>query len=190
MWWSAPEICFVAVLQTDTASAMLQPSRCVPDSRWFCWMSSCWWQTHSSVNIFLNHPLSPFHLWLSFPSGLDRCSYQILLTVMICPMHSLCPAQLIIWLWVKNMELLSAYTCLVYRTDLHSHVHAWTYKPQKHMWKLIQEFPSSVVRLRTASSTAFCHYVLWYRYLVRQSNEFCSHNPLCCFSGGVHCCAL
>jgi len=31
--------------------------------------------------------------------------------------------------------------------------------------------------------------VLWYRYLVSQSNEFCNHNPLYCFSGGVHCCA-
>jgi len=42
---------------------------------------------------------------------------------------------------------------------------------------------------RTASSTAFCHYVLWYHYLVRHYSEFCSHNPLCCFAGGVHCCA-
>jgi len=23
---------------------------------------------------------------------------------------------------------------------------------------------------------------------VNQSSEFCSHNPICCFSAGVYCC--
>jgi hypothetical protein len=27
-----------------------------------------------------------------------------------------------------------------------------------------------------------------YRYFVRQSSEFCRHNPLCCFSASVHRC--
>jgi hypothetical protein len=27
-----------------------------------------------------------------------------------------------------------------------------------------------------------------YRYFVRQSSEFCRHNPLCCFSTSVYCC--
>jgi hypothetical protein len=29
-----------------------------------------------------------------------------------------------------------------------------------------------------------------YRYFVSQSNEFCHHNPLCCFSTSVYCCCL
>jgi hypothetical protein len=35
---------------------------------------------------------------------------------------------------------------------------------------------------------AFCHYVQLYRYFMSQSNEFCRHNPLCCFSTSVCCC--
>jgi len=29
-----------------------------------------------------------------------------------------------------------------------------------------------------------------YRYFASQSNEFCLHNPLCCFSTSVYCCCL
>jgi hypothetical protein len=29
-----------------------------------------------------------------------------------------------------------------------------------------------------------------YRYFVSQSSEFCSHNPLCCFTTSVYCCCL
>jgi hypothetical protein len=34
----------------------------------------------------------------------------------------------------------------------------------------------------TANGTALCHWIQLYRYFVSQSSEFCSHNPLCCFS--------
>jgi hypothetical protein len=34
-----------------------------------------------------------------------------------------------------------------------------------------------------------CHLVQLHRYFVSQSNEFCRHNPLCCFSTNVcYCC--
>jgi hypothetical protein len=38
---------------------------------------------------------------------------------------------------------------------------------------------------RTANGTALCHYVQLHRYFVRQSSEFCRHNPLCFFSMSV-----
>jgi hypothetical protein len=55
----------------------------------------------------------------------------------------------------------------------------------------IQKFPDSLLGLRMARSTAFCHYVPWYWYLLSQSNEFCHHNLLHFFSKGIYfCCVL
>jgi len=50
----------------------------------------------------------------------------------------------------------------------------------------IQKFPDWPPGARSANGTALCHLVQLYRYSVNQSSEFCSHNPLCCFSS-VRC---
>jgi len=39
--------------------------------------------------------------------------------------------------------------------------------------------------MRTANGTALCQWVQLYHYFVGQSNEFCHHNALCCFSTSV-----
>jgi hypothetical protein len=57
--------------------------------------------------------------------------------------------------------------------------------------RCIQKFSDWPPGARTANGTALCHYVQLYRYFVSQSNEFCRHNALCCFSTSVHyCCCL
>jgi hypothetical protein len=48
----------------------------------------------------------------------------------------------------------------------------------------IQKFPDWPPGARTTNGVSFCHYVQLYRYFVSQYNEFCRHNPLCCFSTG------
>jgi hypothetical protein len=53
----------------------------------------------------------------------------------------------------------------------------------------IQKFRNSPPEPTMAASTAFCYYVPSYAYLINQSNESCSHNPLRCFSTAVCCCA-
>jgi hypothetical protein len=52
----------------------------------------------------------------------------------------------------------------------------------------IQKFPDWPPGARTANGTALYHWVQLYRYFVRQSSEFCCHNPLCYFSTSVYCC--
>jgi hypothetical protein len=56
--------------------------------------------------------------------------------------------------------------------------------------RVYQKFPDWSPGARTANGTAFCHEVQFYRYFVSQSNEFCRHNPLCCFSTSVCSCCL
>jgi hypothetical protein len=52
----------------------------------------------------------------------------------------------------------------------------------------IQKFPDWPPWARTANGTVLCQYVQLYRYFVNQSNEFCRHNALCCFSTSVCIC--
>jgi hypothetical protein len=50
----------------------------------------------------------------------------------------------------------------------------------------IQKFPDWPPGARTANGTVLCHWVQLYRYFVSQSNKFCCHNPLCCFSTSIY----
>jgi len=52
----------------------------------------------------------------------------------------------------------------------------------------IQKFPYWPPGARTANGTALCHWLQLDRYFDSQSNEFCRHDPLCCFSTSVYCC--
>jgi hypothetical protein len=49
--------------------------------------------------------------------------------------------------------------------------------------RCIQKFPDWGAR--TANGAALRHYVQLYSNFVSQSNEFCRHNPLCCFLTSV-----
>jgi len=51
----------------------------------------------------------------------------------------------------------------------------------------IQKFPDWPPGARIANGTALCHQVQLWLYFVSQSNEFCHHNPLYCFSTSVYC---
>lgn len=51
----------------------------------------------------------------------------------------------------------------------------------------IRKFLTLPLHLRMASSTAFNH-MPYYHYLLRQSNMFCTHNPLQCFYMDISCC--
>jgi hypothetical protein len=71
-------------------------------------------------------------------------------------------------------------------------VRAWRLRTHmctsNNVWRCIQKFPDWPPGARTANGTALCHKVQLYRYFVSQCNEFCSHNPLWCFSKNVYCC--
>jgi hypothetical protein len=62
--------------------------------------------------------------------------------------------------------------------------------PGHHSGNLIimftQKFSDWPPGARTANDTALCHQMQLYRYFVSQSTDFCSHNPLCCFSKSVY----
>jgi hypothetical protein len=49
-----------------------------------------------------------------------------------------------------------------------------------------QKFTDWPPGARTANGTALWHWVQLCRYFVSQCSEFCSHNPLCCFSTSVY----
>jgi hypothetical protein len=51
----------------------------------------------------------------------------------------------------------------------------------------IRKFLNLPLHLRMASSTAFNH-MPYYHYLLRQSDMFCTHNPLQCSYMDVSCC--
>jgi len=57
--------------------------------------------------------------------------------------------------------------------------------PHDHSWRLFQNTDFFVLA-RTANGTALCAT----RCSVSESNEFCHHNPLCCFSTSAYCCSL
>jgi hypothetical protein len=75
------------------------------------------------------------------------------------------------------------FRCLYVCVYIYINAHTHTYKRGR-----IQKFPDWPPEARTANGTVLCHKVQLYRYFVSQSNEFCSHNALCCFSARVCCC--
>jgi hypothetical protein len=52
----------------------------------------------------------------------------------------------------------------------------------------IQKFSDWPPGARTANGTVLCHYVQLHRYFMSQYSEFCSYNPLRCFSTSVFRC--